>query len=429
MPPEASALLSILAEQVFSLLAVLCLLGLSGFFSGSETALFSLTGYERLQMRQSSARLGHLVDRLLRDPQDLLMTILFANMAVNVSIFAISSVVILRLGREGHEVAAGTVGMITLLAVVLFGEILPKAVAYHLRSSFSVLVALPLWVVSRLIRPAMMGIRYLIITPVVRVLTGPGTEQQLQKDELVKLLDAFVQEELVQPDQVELLKNVIDLKELRVRQIMQPRVELEYFRLDGPVDELTALVGAKHSPIVLIYRDNLENIVGMVSSRRLYLGGPKAVADVVEPVNFVPEQQRVDQLVHFFRETNTNTAAVCDEYGGLAGLVRMEDVIEELLGKVASEGPFVTGPELQEISPGRYLADGGFEVADFCEKFKVPFPRVSVETLAGLVMNILGRLPQVGESVEYHGLILETTEIEQRRIKKITIVDHRLESQ
>jgi len=414
-----------LTEQLPSLVGMLGLLILSSFFSGAETALFSLTAYDRLQLRREASGTGELVDQLLHQPQHLLLTILFSNLAVNVFTFAISSVVVYRLVHSHHPFLASGVGILTLLSVVLFGEILPKALAYYLRITVSRLVAPPLWILDRLLWPVMSLVRWLIVLPAVNILTGPTSEQQIHKEELHHLVDAFEHEKLIQADQARLLKNVIELQDLKVRQIMKPRVNLVCCPIDASLEYLSSLIHEQHPAVVLIYRHNVDDIIGMVRTRRLWLRRPATLADVLEPLPFVPEQQRVDQLVHFFHRTDANTAAVIDEYGGLAGLVQVHDVVEELLGKTGTVSPGLAAAEIQTFGKGQYAAEGSVEIEDFCSRFDVPEPDVAVETLGGLVMSLLGHLPQTNESVDYHGLILRASQVEQSRVKRITIIDRR----
>lgn len=414
----------LLVDQGLSFLAMGGLVILSAFFSGSETALFSLTGFERLELRSGPGRFGRVVDRLLRRPQRLLLTILVANMAVNILIFTIAGIVSIRLGRS-HAFLASAVGLGALMTVVLFGEILPKAVAFHLRTSLSKVSAVVLWPLCQILNPVMAILRWLIVVPAVRLLAGPAPEREIQKEELLQLLDTFVREDLVQSDQVTMLKNAIDLKDSHVRRIMKPRVDLVCRHIDESADRLRELIREDDLPLVLVYRENRDNVVGLVRTRRLVLEQRDTVAEIVEPVHFVPEQQRVDQLVHFFRETDTDVAVVIDEYGGLVGLVQMEDVIEELLGSFAPKPSHIDVPRIQEISPHEYLADGALPIGVLCRQFDVPIPQTDVDTVGGLVMNLLGHLPEESESVKYHHLTLQASEILRSKIVKVTIVDPR----
>ncbi|NLX07519.1 MAG: HlyC/CorC family transporter [Phycisphaerae bacterium] len=415
--------MDILAEQWNSLAAVAILLLLSGFFSGSETALFSLTGYERLQLREQRTGLGRRVESLLRDPQQLLLTILFANLLVNVLIYAVSSVTVYRLAHGGYSLAASVLGVGTLLAVALLGEILPKAMAFYLRVPIAKTAAVPLWMIGRLVFPLMWLVRRGIIDPGVRVLTGPAGQQQIRKEEVSDLLDAFAHEELVEADQADLLHNVLEFRDLAVRQIMRPRVNLVCLSADE-LEGLRSQVWEKRLDVVLVYEGGIDEVKGAVRGRRVLRERPERIADLLEPVHFVPEQQRVDQLVHFFREHNTNLAVVVDEYGGLSGLVTMGDLVEELLGEPVAFGGG-PAPKLAQVAPGRYQADGAYALDDLCEELNVPEPDISVETVGGLLMSLVGHLPARGEQAEYHGLVLEADRLAGRKVRKVAITDTR----
>jgi len=412
-----------LSEYVLSFLAMGVLVILSAFFSGSETALFSLTGYERLHLQERGGRLGRLAERLLRDPGYLLLVILFSNLAVNVLVFSISSVVAYRLAAGRHMVAAGAVSVATLLFLVLFGEMLPKATAYFMRVPLAKFAAGPLFTIGVVLRPVMNLMRRLVVLPGLRVLTGLHTEQELQREELQELLEAYHHEDFIQEDQLELLKNVVELKDLRVAKLMVPRVDLVLCDEQDPVDEVRRLLRENNLSAAPVYREDREHIVGVVRRRRIELEHPARLDEVLEPVFFVPEQQRVDQLVHAFQHHREEVAAVVDEYGGFSGLVRLADVAEELLGVFGLAEAAAPRPLVRPIDGQRAVADGGLEIGEFCAHFRVPPPEIDVDTLAGLVMALCGHLPAPGERVTYDRLTLEVRTVQRRRIREVTVVD------
>lgn len=418
-------LTTVLAEQATSLLAALALLAVSAAVGAAETALFSLTKYEKLQLRQGPSALGHLADRLLATPQILLLTILLTNLAVNIALFTVTSLVAYRFAQSHHPLAAAGTGLATLLAAVLFAEILPKAVAYHLRTILAKLVAPPLYLLSRILRPILLIIRTIIVDPAVRILTGAVSEEHLQENELLELLQTFAHENVIQNDQIDLIRNVVDLRSLRVRQIMTPRVDLVSADINDDVAALTQDIRDKHSPIVAVYRDKPDHIVGIARTRRVGLETPRKIADILEPAYFVPEQQRLDQLIQFFQDKNTNAAIVVDEYGGPAGAVRMANIVEELLGHLAPPEPLDREPKLQQVRPSQYTTDAAYDLDPFCRRFDVPKPDLPVETLGGLILALVGHLPEPGDHVEYHHLMIEVDSVVGSKITRVSITDRR----
>lgn len=423
--PETVTVMQVLSSQVVHLLAMALCLVCSAFCSAGETALFSLTAYERLKLRQGRNTLGHIADRLLDDPQMLLLTILLLNLIVNLTVFTLSGAVAYRLAKDADaELAATIIGVGTLLMVILFGEILPKAVACHLRQFVSQLAAMPFWVALRVLRPVLRAVQWAIVNPLVRVLVGPKARAGIDRDEVLTLLDDFSHDEDLEQDRVALLRNVVDMQDDRVWQVMLPRVALAMCPRDATLADCINVAAEKRLPVVLIYDETHDHVIGLVRIRRIGLEQPASLAEVMERVDFVPEQQRVDQLIHVFRQNRSNIVVVVDEYGGLAGLIRTEDVVEELLGKLGAYDESMSRPRLRKVRAGCYWVDGAFEIDDLCRHFQLPEPEeFEVATVGGLLMELLGHLPQPGERATYNRLTLQAGKVTSRRIDQVILFE------
>jgi CBS domain containing-hemolysin-like protein len=415
-----------LLKQSPSFIVMGILLLMSGFFSCSETALFSLTRYDRQRLNNLSGRINALVSALLRRPEQLLLVILFSNLAVNVSFYTISSVLIYRAFEADLHLLASGLGVASLLSLVFFGEILPKALAFNLRIPAVTVVVGPLWLVYRVLQPPMAVIHAVLILPAVRLFIGSKREAEPTREELLALLKVSHREGYLQTSQLDLLSKVINLRDLQVRQVMIPRVQMTACDIHIPVENAKLLVRKTSQTRLPVYVFQIDTIVGIVRARRLWTDKPKHLKDVLERVHFVPEFQRVDQLLHFFQTKNADLAIVVDEYGGVVGMVSREVVLEQLVEELSPEFSETPSPEIIRIGPGHYIADGPLPIREFFDFFRVTMPEEpGVDTLAGYMMHMKGHLPEENESLDIENLRLKVHTYHHKSLQKIEIIDQR----
>jgi len=419
MPPFADILL---------LLFLFALIVISGFFSGSETALFSLTGHEKLRLRQSAALAAGKITTLLAETRGLLITLLLGNMLVNVLYFVLSTILLIRLTHEDMDISSPVVALISILplfVLILFGELLPKLLAARKAWAWSLLVALPLWLLHRSIAPLRITLNVAVVTPLARLIAPAEKPAQLSAEELRALLQQSQQRGVLAHDEEQLLQEVLELGQQKVRDIMTPRVDIMAFNLDSEPAKLSKLVQETQLSFIPVYEPDLDHIKGIVSARRVLLERPKNRAQIealIDPVSYVPQVQRLDRLLVHLRDKGATLVIVVDEYGGTAGLVTLEDVVEEMLGEIA--GPYVPaeGPGMEELEPGVWRVSAGLSVHDWAQAFGHSgklFP--GVNTIAGLVMARLGRLPHVGDLASIGNVQLRVDQMDRRRITWMTI--------
>jgi CBS domain containing-hemolysin-like protein len=420
------ALTEYLLKQSPSFIVMGILLLLSGFFSGSETAIFSLTRYDRERLRKLSESINKVVSVLLRKPEQLLLVILFSNLAVNVAFFTLSSMLIYRAVEVDLHLAASVIGLGSLLAVVFVGEILPKAVAFNFRIPAVTIVVGPIWLIYRVLQGPLAFIHAVFIMPAVRLLIGTKREPEPTREELLALLKVSHSEGYLQTAQLDLLSRVINLRDLQVRQVMIPRVHMTACDIHIPVENAKLLVRKTSQTRLPVYVFQIDTIVGIVRARRLWTDKPKHLKDVLERVKFVPEYQGVDQLLHFFQKENTDIAIVVDEYGGVVGMVSREVVLEQLIEELSPEFSETQSPEILRIGPGHYIADGFLPIKEFFDYFRIAMPEeLEVDTLAGYMMHMKGHLPEVDESLDIQNLRLKVNKYHHKSLEKIEIIDQR----
>jgi len=408
-----------LLEHSMRLIGMAVLLAVSAFFSGSETALFSLSRERLRRFQQGSSHLEHVAARLMAKPRTLLVTILFGNMLVNAMFFALSFAVIQDIGaRAGSAWFGGLAAVSVPLVVIVFGEVLPKTAAATAPVGLARLVAVPLYLLSRFFRPVTWLLDRAVIEPATRLVTGrPENQGQglfLTADELEAVVDLAAEEGVVGRAEGDMIGQTLHIHETRVRQVMTPRVDMDACDVRTPMAEVLAKFRrTKHARLV-VYRGVPDEVVGLVSARRAYLESDSPLEKLVEPVAFVPEQQTVEQLLKFFRQKKMQEAVVVDEYGGTAGLVSLEDCLETIVGDIQDEYDDEASP-VERVGEQAFLLSANLNVRAWSELLRTEADtETKADTLGGFVTALLGRIPKQGDVCRWGNLQFTVREVSCR---------------
>ncbi len=412
------------------LLALPLLLIGSALFSGSETALFSLSAHQRVLLNQSKKAGAHAAALLLADTRALLVTLLIGNMVINVLYFTLSTLLIDRWLAEGtiNGTAVAGLAFATFLGVILFGEVLPKQVAAQKAPAWSGWVGVPLLAVHRAIAPVRLIAERLIITPLARLIAPPTTPPELSAEELETMLTMSRQRGIIDRDEQQLLRHVFELGQIKVRDVMVPRVDIHGHDLADPPKALIDLASDKRLRFLPVYEDSLDQIRGIARTRELLLDPPQTpqqVAPMLQPAYFVPEIAPADELLSNLRKHGRTFAIVVDEYGGTAGLVTIEDVVEHFIGDIPGAYERSGEAQVQQLGRGEFRVDADLAVHDWAEWFgrnpAVSKAASEAATIGGVVLGLLGRMPVEGDRVEVGNMVLRVDKIDGRRITSVHV--------
>jgi putative hemolysin len=358
----------------------------------------------------------------MRDPRRVLLTILVANTVINVLIFSISYVLFRRLsvGRSGLWVSLGSVS--SLVAVVVFGEIVPKAVALAGPRRVATLLAPVVSAAGYLLTPVRLLLHGLVIEPLVRLLApGAASPALISTEELRLLIEASHRRGAIDPDESALLQGVLELGRIKVREVMVPRVDIKAFDVNAQPEALRDFMRRHRLKKVPAFDGDIDEMVGVIYAKRLFLQRQTDLRRLVQPVRYVPEQMRLDQLLQHFRQTRTQLAIVVDEFGGTAGLVTLEDVLEQIVGQIESRESAPEVPAVQQLDERSFLVAGGLSIHEWVEAFGQSLADPRVSTVAGLVLARLGRIPQIGEAVRIGNVQVTVMQMRGRRIERLKV--------
>ncbi len=413
-------------EYLLAHLPALVVLGMllvgSGFFSGSETALFSLSRVQMLRFAESHRRSARAVYGLLQHPHRLLMVILLGNQLMNVAFFAVATALIVNARAvEALRPYRGALAAVPLVAVILLGEVMPKNLALAAPAAFSRMAGLPLAALVKLLGPVTVAFGVWVIDPLTRLFTpSETTPPALRPSELAELLEMSARRGGIAPDESVWLQEVIRLSRRRVRQIMTPRVDIVAYDVDQPAAGLIELFRRTGLVKIPVYRGDLDHTLGLVYAKELLLSPETPLADLTRPVLYVPEGGTVDKLLIQFRHAGMQMAIVVDEYGGTAGLVTLEDALEEIVGDLADEGEQVVEP-VRQVGDNEYLVRGDLAIHGWPNVFGVDLPPERISTIGGLVMSLLGRVPGTGDEVRTRNLHFTVEAMRGMRVRLVRL--------
>lgn len=413
-------LTTLFRDHSLVLIASVALLGASATFSGCETALFSLAPPELNRIRSGSGRIDRMLAELLADLKRLLPSLLFCNMMVNVLIFALSAVVGASLRTKYGTAGALCHGLFSLGAVIFGGEVFPKQVAIAARVPVARITAVPVWLLHRLLaRP--MSILNTLVAMCERAADAGGRNQtELREEELRLLMDLSKIDGVINNDEYELIDGIVDLPEVKIRDIMTPRVDTAMIRRDTTAEdalEFARISGHTKLPVLDVAADDLS---GWVDVRDIFLADARgALGKFVRRLQFFSEHDRADQVLTRLKKGDDGLMAVVDERGSFVGVFTMQDIMDEVLGHFGDYGS--APPEQIRESGGGYVVAGGVSVREWRSLFGVSEAIPHSATVGGLVTALLGRPARRGDRVAIGNVEMTVLRVWRNRVIEVAV--------
>ncbi len=433
------------------LLIVLVLILIGGVFAAAEIALLTVRRTRLDQLADEGRRGARTAARLVDDPQRFLATIQVAItflgfLASAIGAIAFSAVIADAVAAipwapiqdAAESIAFIFVTLLIALTSIIVGELVPKTLALNFPERFSLLAARPLSVMERFLAP-LVWLTTTISGFLVRLFGGRERPQTglLSVEELKLLVETGSAQGQIEEAEKEMIHGVIELGDKQIHEVMIPRIGIKAVEVEDPIEEvLDLIVRAGHSRVP-VYRENLDNIVGILYAKDMlpYLlpaaeqREPLEIRSLARPAAYVPETKRVDEMLTEMRSARRHIAIVVDEYGGTAGLVTIEDLVEEIVGEIQDEYDIEESlVETVETDGDRraFRLDGRVTMDDFRDLFELSDleepDEESYDTLGGLIIHRVGRIPLVGTEVEYRDVTLRVLAADSRRVSKVMAV-------
>ncbi|MCF8367569.1 MAG: gliding motility-associated protein GldE [Bacteroidales bacterium] len=414
-------------------LVVLVLLIFSAMISGSETAFFSFNPSQLKDFRAKGSRTNNTILTLLERPKRLLATILITNNFVNVAIVIISSYLSSQIFNFSSSPIIGFIVEVVIITtiILLFGEIMPKIYANYNPVIFATFMVQPLFILTKVFYP----IASVLVQTTSFIDRKMGNKnQQISMQELSDAIDITVDEN--SPEQeTKILKGIVRFTEIEAKEIMKSRLDAVSIEAGSTFRDVINVVNESNYSRIPVYTETFDNIIGILYVKDLLPHiDQKENFDwksLVRPAFYVPENKKINDLLQEIQEKKIHMAIVVDEYGGTSGIVTLEDIIEEIVGEISDEfDSFLDDVEYTKIDDFHYVFQGKTSINDFCKIIDIDdviFDEVKgdADSLAGLILEILGRMPERNTIVRYLNYEFKVLSVDHRRIKKVNVTIHK----
>jgi len=407
------------------LVIFIILLMFSGFFSSSETSMFSLNSFHLEQMRlDNNPRLG-LIEKMLSEPRRLIVTILIGNEFVNVAASVISAAMVIQVMGEDSKM----MNILIMVPILLFfGEITPKTLAIKNNIAFATFESKPIDMFARLITP----IRY-VVRIVSEFFTTLIVGKELSRGNIITedMVRTLVQDAAGQGaldvTEARFIHQIFEFGNKDIEDLMTPRADITFIAIDDPLVKILKVLRETRQSRIPVYGEHRDDIIGILHARDLLdvdlselEKDPGFLKKLLRKPHFVPESKPALELFDNFRERKFSFALAVDEYGGVIGLVTMEDLLERIFGDIPSLSDITDQFKIGQLENGDYIIDGGMQLDDFDKRFGAEFEsQQDVETIGGLVLNECGELPAEGDEVVIQRFKFTVLKVAQNRVAKL----------
>ncbi|HEX9975050.1 MAG TPA: hemolysin family protein [bacterium] len=414
---------------VFRIILFFVLIALSAFFSGSEAAFFSLSKEMIDRVKESTTKSSQRIVRLLKQPRHLLITILAGNTIVNVAAATIAALFTADLSARfqfSEKIALIAEVVVVTLVLLVFGELSPKIFAVKNAYKFALAVSIPLTIIRIILYPIVVLLNS-FPTLISGLMATRVKKHLLSKEELKTLIEVSEEKGTLEEDEKEMIHSIFEFSKTTVREIMVPRIDMVCADQSTPLSELIDLIKSRGHTRIPLYDEKVDNILGVIHAKELlpFINDPEQKVDLVAlamPALFIPESKPIDELLKDFQIEKQHMAIVVDEYGGTAGLITLEDVIEEIVGEIQDEYDSEK-PLFKAISENQFLVDAKIDLDILNDELDIDLPvDKSYESLGGFIFDLIGSVPDKKQEIAFGSYKFIIEKVDRNRILEVLLI-------
>ena len=402
---------------------VICII-FSAYFSATETAFSTFNKIRIKNLAEKGNKKASLVMKLSDNYDTLISTILIGNNIVNILASSLATLLFVDLLKDGSlKDFASTISTAVLTIVILtFGEISPKTVAKKLPETFVMFSAPLINLLVYLLFPLSFVFKQLqnLLSKIFKEKEDAG----ITEEELISIIEEAEEEGDIDKEESTLIKSAIEFKELEVSDIFTPRIDITAISKDASKEEIKTLFTESGYSRLPIYENDLDNVIGILYYKDFYTVDFKEIDEIMKPVIYVAKSQKVNDLLKELQDKQLHLAVVMDEFGSTAGIVTLEDILEEIVGEIWDEHDEKI-IEIQEIAEKEYIVSGKANVSKFFDALEIN-EEPEAQTVNGWVMTALGKIPQENDTFESSGLQVKVLKMDGKRIENIHVLDIRM---
>ncbi|MCI8683764.1 MAG: HlyC/CorC family transporter [Lachnospiraceae bacterium] len=409
--------------DVIQLIIIIILLMLSAFFSSAETALTTSNKIRLRSMAEEGNKRARKVLEITDDSGKMLSAILIGNNIVNLSSASLATTLATKIfGNAGAGIATG---ILTLL-VLIFGEISPKTFATIHSDKISLAYAGVIGLLMKLLTPAIYIINKLALGFLILLrVDASGAQNTMTEDELRTIVDVSHEEGVIETEEREMINNVFDFGDAQAREVMVPRIDMTFADINSTYYELLEIFREDKFTRLPVYEDSTDNVVGIINMKDLLLYEDKdqfSIRNILRKPYYTYEHKNTAELLLEMRKSSINIAIVLDEYGATAGLITLEDLLEEIVGEIRDEYDMDEEDPIQKINELEYMVQGSTNLNDLHDRMNLELVSEDYDSIGGYLIGLLDHLPTVGESITTEeNIYFRVEDMEKNRIHKIFI--------
>ena len=409
-------------DAIIRLCILFILLMLSAFFSSAETALTMVNKIRMRTLAENGHRQAELVIKIVEDQGKMLSAILIGNNVVN--LYASSLATMLATDLFGSRAVGAATGILTLL-ILVFGEITPKTISTLSSESISLKYAPFIYTLMWVLTPVIFLVNQLSMLVLRLLRVDPNKKpESITEDELRTIVEVSHEEGVIQMEEKKMITNVFDFGENLAKDIMVPRIDMTFINVDATYDELLETFREEKYTRFPVYEESTDNVIGIINVKDLLLLEGKenfSIRDFLRQPLYTYEFKKAAELMVEMRKTLNNIVIVLDEYGATAGLITLEDMLEEIVGEIRDEYDEDEEESVVEIEPGPYRVNASLKLDDLNEYLNLKLESEDYDSLGGLVIGLLDHLPEEGEEVTHKGLRMVVEHMDKNRIETILL--------
>jgi len=403
------------------------LLLLSAFFSGSETAFFSLSRIYLKKLENKNTAQSRRILSLLGKPRQLLVTILFGNTFVNMGISSLSTLIAIGIADRNNWNLSSVVTLqviITTSVVLIFGEILPKLIALATATGFANLASLPLQLISYVLHPLVWLVDRFSLLLSKKQLDDKHLSSKFTTEEFHNLIQSESSHNSLEEHEKKILVGLFRFREAELTEIYTPRVKITAIEEKQSLEELRDLILATGYSRIPVYRETIDDIIGIVYVKDLLMYPEKnSITEFMRPAWFVTENMKVQSLLNQFKIKKMQLAVVVDEYGGTSGIISLEDILEEIVGEIHDEHDHEEMPELLRKEDGSYILSGSVNIRQLNQEFSIDIDPEEYDNLAEYLLSQFNHVPATGEVHRMDELLeFRILESDGKSIKRVQVI-------
>ena len=419
---------AIQAGSIMQIMVVILLLILSGLFSSAETSLTTVNIYKMKAMAEEGDRRARTVLQLLENPGKMLSTILIGNNIVNISASSMMTVLVTKM--FGSAAVGIATGVLTVL-ILIFGEITPKNLATVYSKPFALFYAYPIRILSVILTPVIWLLDKLctFIYWLLRVdIKNAG--KQMTESELRTIVNVSHEDGVIEGEEKDMITNVVDFGDSIAKDVMIPRADMTMTSVEDSYDDVVKLFMEEQYSRLPVYEENKENVIGILYMKDLFFyretkkTEPETMFDirrVMREPYYIYEYQKTSGILEELRKESMSIAIVLDEYGTAAGMITLEDLLEEIVGEIRDEYDDYEEEVIKQISENQYDVDGSAKLDDVNDALELSLVSEDYDSVGGYVIELLDHLPETGEEVQKGNVRLKVLEADKARVERVRI--------